>query len=639
MPRIRGLSGQTDEVWGCMTPRILIADDEPQLHAAYRDCFAVLAAADADLAALGAELFGGSSDTGSGASGDNPFIDYRFDYVSQGEDAVARIKAAQEAGDPYAALFLDMRMPPGIDGLETARRVRELDTAINIVVVTGYSDHNPQKIAKVAGPLDKLYYLSKPFRTTDVQQLAQSLASKWQMEAKLRFANQRLEYANVELQASEARARHVALHDQLTKLPNRTYLNDYLENQLHRENHRVALLYFDLDHFKNVNDTLGHCAGDELIRQIAQRMRAALPADALVARLGGDEFAVALCDANEEHAAELANRIVELCTGEFEIMGTRAFIGCSGGIAISGPEPLGMVELQRRSDLALYAAKRAGRANCKLFDASLDDSAKLRSRIETALRDALSQGALTLNYQPIIQPDTGKPYGYEALLRWTDPELGAVPPSMFVPVAEQCGLAQPLGEWVIRQAVAEAASWDSGIVSINVSTLHFHTNDLIAFVTRVAAEHAVPLNRIQFEITETAMFANPVQAAEMIITLRQAGILVALDDFGTGYSSLVNLRDFEIDCIKIDKSFVDTLGQDRQASAIITSVTAMARLMGLRVVAEGVESAGQVHSLRAMGCDLMQGYYYAKAMKPEDLPYTHGAGEEDFGDEQAGVAA
>lgn len=622
-----------------MAPRLLIADDEPQLHAAYRDCFAVHAAADDELATLGNALFGDDAGAGSAIASDNPFANFRFDYVSQGEDAVGRVREGLAAGDPYAALFLDMRMPPGIDGLETAKRIRELDKTINIVVVTGYSDHNPQKIAKAAGPLDKLYYLSKPFRTTDVQQLAQSLSSKWRMEADLRAANQKLELNNAELQASEARARHIALHDQLTQLPNRIYLNDYLEIQLRSADNPLALLYFDLDHFKNVNDSLGHCAGDELIRQIGQRMRATLPAEALVARLGGDEFAVALCDATEERALELASRIVALCTGEFEIMGARAFVGCSGGIAISGSEPLGLVELQRRADLALYSAKRAGRATCKIFDASLDDSAKLRSRIETALRDALSQNALTLNYQPIIHPDTGNPYGYEALLRWTDPELGAVPPSMFVPIAEQCGLAQPLGEWVIRHGVAEAAKWEDGIVSINVSTLHFQTSELIAFVQRVAAEHALPLDRIQFEITETAMFANPKQAADMIITLRKAGILVALDDFGTGYSSLVNLRDFEIDCIKIDKSFVDTLGQDRQASAIITSVTAMARLMGLRVVAEGVESIGQVHSLRAMGCDLMQGYYYAKAMKPEDLPYTNGTGDEDSAEGQAGVAA
>lgn len=219
----------------------------------------------------------------------------------------------------------------------------------------------------------------------------------------------------------------------------------------------MAVFYFDLDHFKNVNDSLGHTAGDELIRQIGQTMRAALPANAQIARLGGDEFAVALCDTNEAQATDLANHIVKLCTGEFEIMGARAFIGCSGGIALSGPEPLGLTELQRRADLALYAAKRAGRAICKLFDASLDDSAKLSSRVETALRDALSEGALTLNYQPIVYPDTGIPYGYEALLRWTHEELGSVPPSMFVPIAEQCGLAQPLGEWVIRHAIAEAA--------------------------------------------------------------------------------------------------------------------------------------------------------------------------------------
>jgi diguanylate cyclase (GGDEF)-like protein len=619
-----------------MAPKILIADDEPQLLAAYRDCFSVPESADDELAALGDALFSNAAEPAAAAS--NAFAAYRFDYVSQGEDAVERVRAGIAAGDPYAALFLDMRMPPGIDGLETARRVRELDKTINIVVVTGYSDHNPQKIARVAGPLDKLYYLSKPFRIADVQQLAQSLASKWQLEAELRRANQRLELSNIELQASEARARYTALHDQLTQLPNRVYLNDYLESHLRDRNRRLALVYLDLDHFKNVNDSLGHAAGDELIRQIGQRIRTALPAEAVVARLGGDEFAVALYDTDEKDALELAGKIVGLCTGEFEIMGARAFIGCSAGIAVSAAEPITLIELQRRADLALYAAKRAGRATCKLFDATLDDSAKLRSRIEVALRDALSAGALSLNYQPIIHPDNGQTYGYEALLRWTDPDLGSVPPAIFVPIAEQCGLAQPLGEWVISRALAEAAGWDGGVVSINISTLHFQSSELVDFVQKTAAQHGVPLHRIQFEITETAMFANSAQVAEMIVTLRKAGILVALDDFGTGYSSLVNLRDFEIDCIKIDKSFVDTLGKDRQASAIITSVTAMARLLGLNVVAEGVETGTQVQALRAMGCDLMQGYFYSQAMKPEELPYSNGAIDEKP-DDQVGQAA
>lgn len=623
-----------------MAARILIADDEAQLLAAYRDCFAFEKVADDGLAALGAELFGSGNGAVPGKASGNAFAGYRFDYVSRGEDAVEQVRTAQASGDPYAALFLDMRMPPGIDGLETARRVRELDPSVNIVVVTGYSDHNPQKIATVAGPLDKLYYLSKPFRTADVQQLAQALVSKWRLESDLRSANQKLELTNAELQASEARARHMALHDQLTQLPNRIYMNDFLEQALRQPDGRLAVMYFDLDHFKNVNDNLGHAAGDELIRQIGKRMRSALPASALVARLGGDEFAVALSGTCEVQALELASHISNLCTGEFEVMGARAFVGCSGGIAISDGESVGLIELQRRADLALYAAKRNGRANCRLFNAELDDSAKLRSRIETALRNALRDGALTLNYQPIVQPDSGQPYGYEALLRWTDPELGSVPPSMFVPIAEQSGLAQPLGEWVIRHAIAEAATWQDGIVSINVSTLHFQTGDLIGFVRDTATRHALPLTRIQFEITETAMFANPAQAAEMIVALRQAGVRVALDDFGTGYSSLVNLRDFEIDCIKIDKSFVDTLGQDRQASAIITSVTAMARLLGLNVVAEGVESGSQMHALRAMGCDLMQGYYYSPALKPEDLPYSGDAAGDvpDDGESEAAAA-
>lgn len=601
------------------------------MHAAYRDCFAARSNADDELDSLGAALFSGEAAAASGPD----FGEFRFDHVDQGEQAVARVAEAKAAGDAYAVLFLDMRMPPGIDGFETARRIREIDSAINIVVVTGYSDHNPMRIAQVAGPLDRFYYVSKPFRTTDMQQLLLSLAHKWDLDRALRDVHQQLEIkvrqleeANVEISASEARCRHLALHDPLTRLPNRLYFKNFIDEALIRREGTLAVMYLDLDHFKNVNDSLGHCAGDELICQLGESLRQLLPANSILARLGGDEFGIAMVDTDQAAVEGVGKQVIEVCNQDFEVLGTRVNISGSVGIAYEKIVATDLSEIQRRADLALYSAKHSGRGVVRTFAPDLDESARFRAKVERGLRDALRTDQLSLAYQPIVCPDTGEAYGYEALLRWTDPELGSVPPSIFIPIAEQCGMARMVGEWVIHKALAECARWAEGIVSINISTLHFQSRDFIEYVVTEAARNKLPHDRILLEITETAMFSNPELAAQILIELRQLDLRVALDDFGTGYSSLSNLRDFEIDCIKIDKSFVDSLGQDRHTSAIVSSVAALARLLGLRVVAEGVESVEQVQSLRLMGCGLLQGFYYSKPLVPDDLPYRSAGGDE-----------
>lgn len=593
------------------------------MHSAYLDCFATHSGGPDDVALLAADLFGDSGYT------EGPdFKDFRFEHVSQGEDAVRAVAGAIADNDPYALMFLDMRMPPGIDGFETAKQVRELDKTINIAVVTGYSDHVPTSIAKVAGPLDKLFYVAKPFRAEEIQQLTLSLGARWTMDRELFVARQELqrkveqvEDFNIELAASAARNRHLALHDQLTRLPNRTHFNDFLERLVERGDSEIATFFVDLDHFKNVNDSLGHAAGDELICQIAQRLRDLLPDGAILARLGGDEFALAISGIDADSALALGEGIVAACGQAFEIMSTEVFVGASVGIAITPTFEFKAFEALRRADLALYAAKSSGRNAAHLFNASLDETVQLRARIEHRLRAAIREDKLRLGYQPIVWAADATPYGYEALLRWTDDELGEVPPGMLVPVAEECGLARELGDWVISNAIAECGRWQSGLVSINISTLHFQTQGLVEFIVAQAQAHGVDHNRIQFEITETAIFKNPDLAAAIIRDLREEGIRVALDDFGTGYSSLVSLRDFELDCVKIDKSFVDTLGDERQSAAIVNAVTAMARMLGMDVVAEGVETATQVQSLRLLGCGMMQGFYFSKAMKPEDLPF------------------
>jgi diguanylate cyclase (GGDEF)-like protein len=611
-----------------MTIRVLVADDEPQILAAYKVCLETDRNQDTFSAVgqLGDALFGG--DAGPEAEGTSPSPDIRADYVNQGELAVAAVAQAIADGKPYAVLFLDMRMPPGMDGYETAKQVRALDPNINIVIVTGYSDHSPLQVAKVAGPLDKLYYLAKPFEIDEIKLLASSLSSKWSMEASLKAAQLALEekmalleVAHMELSASEARCRHQSLHDQLTRLPNRHAFQERLSDAMADKRQNVAVLFVDLDRFKQINDILGHAAGDELVCRIGERMTRQMPAGAFVARLGGDEFGVVLDGDQAANAAAYAEELVTICAEKFDLFGTTVQVSASVGLAERGLTNVEGSEILRRADLALYAAKQEGRACHRAFAPMMDESARKRAEIDARLRTALDADELTLAYQPIIDPFDGKPVGYEALLRWEDAEHGMIPPAIFVPIAEETGLIVRLGEWVIARALRDCATWPSGIVSINLSTRQFQAQTLVEFVVAEALRAGVPHSRIQLEITETALFDDAKLAAEILVELRDLGIKIALDDFGTGYSSLVNLKDFEIDCIKIDQSFVANLGTDRQTSAIVNSVTSLARALGLRVVAEGVESEMQVQALRMVGCDLMQGYFYSAPMQECDLPY------------------
>ncbi len=605
--------------------RILVADDEPRLLDSYRICLEAAAVEPDDLDDLSDRLFGETHTGPTFTPGD-----FTVDYVSQGEDAVAAVRAAIEAGQPYSVLFLDMRMPPGMDGRETAKQIRALDKRINIVIVTGYSDHSPLDVAQVAGPQDKLFYLAKPFQTEEIRTLAHSLTAKWAMEEDLKRTHDMLrlkitalEEAQLQISASEARCRHIALHDQLTRLPNRLAFQQRLSDALNDRQQEVAVLFVDLDRFKLVNDTLGHGAGDELVCRLSERLARALPETGLVARLGGDEFGIVISGDAAFQATDLATKLVAICAEKYELLGTNVHIGASIGIAMRAGSNVDGSELLRRADLALYSAKQQGRNCYRVFEAGLDESSRKRGEIDSRLREALDNEELTLAYQPIIDPYDGSAIGYEALLRWDDAEHGPISPAIFVPVAEETGLILKLSEWVIRRALADCAAWPEGIVSINISTRHFQSPQLIDFMITEAAKAGVPHHRIQLEITETALFDDAKLAADILVALRATGIRIALDDFGTGYSSLVNLKDFEIDCIKIDQSFVATLGSDRQASAIVNSVTSLARALGLKVVAEGVESDMQVQALRMVGCELMQGYFYSEPMTYASLPYIN----------------
>ncbi|MBB4085823.1 putative bifunctional diguanylate cyclase/phosphodiesterase [Sphingomonas carotinifaciens] len=601
--------------------RILIVDDEPAMHASYARSFAPVRAENAGaLDAMAAALFG--DDAAGDAESDAPA--FTLTRCDQGLDAVAEVERALAEGAPYPVAFIDIRMPPGIDGRETARRIRALDPDINLVIVTGYSDFSPLEIAKVAGPTDKIFYIAKPFEVAEIVQTATALTHRWQADRELRAAREtlaaqvkQLEEQGLELAANESRALHLATHDSLTEAPNRLAFLRALGERA-RKPGLFGTAMLDLDRFKLVNDTLGHLAGDALIREMCAKLQQSSPEGAVVARLGGDEFGVLFDTAGQEAAVMACERMIAACSVTFSVLGNSVRGGASCGlVAVDGRDDRDPLDIVRRADLALNDAKRSGRGVVRLFDDSMDDSIRFRRDVEDRLSQAVQREELSLAYQPIVSRDGLEIDGFEALVRWNTNEFGLISPDTFIPIAEESNLIHELGDWILGAALKELQHWPGQYVSVNFSPRQFRRHNFVGHVMESVQRAGVSPGRVQIEITETAIFDDAERAAETLYKLRQMGFRIALDDFGTGYSSLYNIRKFALDCLKIDRSFIDGMGRERESAAIVHSIIHLGRALGLGVVAEGVETEAQVQALRVAGASHMQGYYFSQAVPPE----------------------
>lgn len=604
-----------------VSKRLLIVDDEPAMHDSYARCFAVQrGAAENALDAMAAELFGDDAPAADAAADDS----FDLTHCHQGLDAVAAVEAALAAGTPYAVAFIDVRMPPGIDGRETARRIRALDPEINLCIVTGFSDFSPIEISKVAGPADKIFYIAKPFEVAEIVQTATALAHRWQVDRELTAAREQLaaqivqlEEQSAELAANESRAIHMATHDSLTDAPNRLAFLRALGDRAKRPG-LFATAMFDLDRFKIVNDTLGHLAGDALIREVCSILHAQAPEGAIVARLGGDEFGV-LFDAPGDEAAVMAcDRIVAACAGTHQVFGNSVQSGASAGlVVVEGAGVCDPIDALRRADLALNDAKRAGRGVTRLFDESMDEGIRFRRRIEHGLGQAIARDELSLAYQPIVARNQLEVTGFEALVRWNTQEYGPISPATFIPIAEESNVIHELGDWILDTALAMVTRFPGQYVSVNFSPRQFRRHNFVGHIMEAVQRAGVTPNRVQIEITETAIFDDAERAAETLYKLRQMGFRIALDDFGTGYSSLYNIRKFALDSLKIDRSFIDGMGRERESAAIVHSIIHLGRALGLEVIAEGVETEAQVQALRLAGASHLQGYFFSRPVAPD----------------------
>ncbi|MGE5259424.1 MAG: putative bifunctional diguanylate cyclase/phosphodiesterase, partial [Actinomycetota bacterium] len=423
---------------------------------------------------------------------------------------------------------------------------------------------------------------------------------------------------------AEDQIHHLALHDSLTGLPNRLQFHQHLDRAVARAKRHgqlMAVFGLDLDRFKDVNDTMGHATGDALLEEVAARLKESVRESDLVGRLGGDEFAIVAEDlAAPEDAMRLARRVCTALGESYHVNGHELATSASIGIAI-GPvddeEP--SETLLKNADLALYRAKEDGRNTFRFFEPAMDAALQKRRRLEADLRAALHKNQLYLDYQPQFDLETGKLTGYEALVRWWHPTEGEIPPTTFIPIAEETGLIVPLGEWILRTACAYATTWplDTNL-AVNLSPAQFKTQDVYGLVRRVLNETGLEPHRLELEITEGIILQNTEAVIDTLTRLDQLGVAIAMDDFGTGYSSLSYLTRFPVKKIKIDRSFIDTLGTSPQTSAIVSSIVGLGQSLHVTITAEGVETEGQAAMLKQWGCDQVQGFYYGK---PEaDVP-------------------
>ena len=602
------------------TIRVLVVDDEADVRDAYRQ---ILLETDVnqDLAAfhdLRSRLFNRAASPSPsakqaprGAACDPVFCD-------QAEAAITAVQEALAQDRPFAVVFLDMRMPPGRDGVWAATRIRELDPAVEIVICTAYSDVDPGDMGGMIPPEDKLSYLQKPFHPHEVRQMTIALGSKWR---------------------AERRIVKLAYFDTLTGLPNREQSRSRLLGAIDaatKQKRNLAVLYLDLDNFKRVNDTLGHAVGDELLRIVAGRLCDSLRYDHSVnadneaarrpgdlARLGGDEFLVLLPNLRAaEDAGAIAQTLIRALREPIALARNSLVVTPSIGIALYPQDAADAESLLRNADLAMYFAKRRSPGTFAYYEAAMNAAALQRFTIEDRLRGALERNEFSLHYQPQFDLSNGGLSGMEALLRWNNAQLGTVPPSEFIPIAEETGLILAIGEWVLRNACRQAKMWqDEGLqigrMAVNVSGREFALPQYPGHVAGILRETGLDPSGLELEITESVVMADEGWAEKALAELKQLGISLAIDDFGTGYSSFGRLRNFAVDRLKIDRSFVTSISDGSDDRAIAAAIIAMSRSLRINVTAEGVESIPQLMFLQEHACQDAQGFLLSRPLPAE----------------------
>lgn len=600
--------------------RILVIDDNQDIHGDFRKVIgtghddAVMLAA-AELALLGEP------------PPLNLSLGFEVDSAYQGQEGVARVQRAKDEGRPYAMAFVDMRMPPGWDGLETIEHLWAVDPDVQVVICSAHSDYDWTDVVSRLNNSDKLLVVKKPFEAIEVMQCANALTRKWQNERIVRRQVENLEQvvtARTEgLESANKQLRHLATHDALTGLPNRVLMDDRISQSIalaERQAQSFAVIMMDLDRFKLVNDSLGHRAGDELLKEVGQRLKSVVRDVDTVARLGGDEFVLIIAPGPEREAAQqVAKRVIEVLQEAVRIAGVKIHTSPSIGIAFYPDDGMTIETLLANADAAMYFAKQRGRNNFQCFVPGMSAVTQEKVRLEADMRVALDQKQFELHYQPKVNTATGVMHGAEALLRWHHPVHGNIPPAKFIPIAEECGLIGSIGAWVVREACRQARVWQvQGLpplrVAVNLSPSQFRQGNIVAMIGDALNDAGLEARFLEVELTESAVMTDPEESIAILEKLSIMGVLVSVDDFGTGYSSMSYLRRFPIDKLKIDRGFISEVMSRPEDASIVRAIISLAHSLKLKVVAEGVESPDQLEFLKTLGCDQYQGYHYSPAL-------------------------
>jgi len=526
---------------------------------------------------------------------DSPFQLNCVDRLSRGLEFLSSEKPG--------LVLLDLSLPDS-HGLDTFEKVYAHSPTVPIIVLTGNDDHVIALSAVKTGAQD---YLVK---------------GKLDRELLVRA----MQYS-IERKRYQEQLEHQANYDQLTGLPNRNLLLDRLKQAVHsqRQVRSIAVVFIDLDHFKFINDSLGHTAGDVLLQKMAERLRSAVRDGDTVARMGGDEFILVLDDQhNEDVVFRAMQRIVAKVTEPMTIDGRELFVTCSAGISLHPQDGTDVETLLKNADAAMYRAKENGRNNFQFYLAEMNTLVNERLSLETSLRRALERNELILHYQPKHDLKTGRIVGVEALVRWQHPEAGLLYPDRFIPLAEETGLIVPIGEWVLRTACAQNRAWqDAGlppvVMSVNLSPRQFRQDALFKLVARILSETGLRPEYLEMEITESMVMHNAEASIAILKGLQEIGVHLSVDDFGTGYSSLAYLKNLPIEILKIDRSFVHDINgaSGKKDGVLAQAIISLGHSLKLKVIAEGVEEEGQLEFLKAHHCDEAQGFLFSKAVAPE----------------------
>ncbi|MFC3108983.1 putative bifunctional diguanylate cyclase/phosphodiesterase [Undibacterium arcticum] len=599
--------------------RILVIDDTPSIHQDFQKILGSDRDSEAALASSEAALFG-----------DAPTVRQAFELDSayQGQEALAMVICALAENRPYAMAFIDMRMPPGWDGVETIERLWQVDPQLQIALCTAYSDYSWETMSERLELGDRLLILKKPFDNIEIRQMANALTVKWQMTQDAALKMSCLEKTIEERALELLKMSHLLQYDALTDLPNGTLLQDRLTQAMSiscRHRTQLAVIFLGLDRFKRINNGMGHPIGDALLKSVAGRLVATVRKSDSVFRHGADEFVLLLTDVTHpQQTIGIAEKLLAALRMPQCIAGHDISITASLGISIYPSDGEDADTLIKKAEAAMHNAKENGRDDFRFFLTDMNLRAREQQSIEDGLRHALEQHEFVLHYQPKLNLETGAITGAEALIRWWRPDRGFVSPAQFIPIAEDSGLIVPISQWVLREACRQARAWrDADLpplsMAVNISPLEFRNKGFLEGIRAVLHETQLEPHYLELEITEGVLMQNIESTGSVLRALHDMGVRLAIDDFGTGYSSLSYLRRFPVDALKIDQSFVRDISTDAGDAAIVSAIISMGRSLKLRVIAEGVETAEQLAFLRAQGCEEMQGYYYSKPLPADQF--------------------